>query len=35
MAAAILFGYTAIGLLDSYVVTTMWYQDHMNKRSLQ
>ena len=26
MAGAILFGYAAIGLLDAYVVTTMWYQ---------
>ena len=26
MAGAILFGYVAIGILDSYVVTTVWYQ---------
>lgn len=26
MAGAILFGYTAIGLLDGYVMTTTWYQ---------
>lgn len=35
MAGAILFGYTAIGLLDSYVVTTMWYQDHISKHTVQ
>ena len=35
MAGAILFGYTAIGLLDSYVMTTMWYQDRIIKHSLQ
>lgn len=35
MAGAILFGYTTIGLLDSYVVTTMWYQEHISKHSLQ
>jgi Putative Ig domain len=27
MAGAILFGYTAVGLLDGYVVTTTWYQN--------
>lgn len=27
MAGAILFGYTAIGLLDGYVMTTTWYQN--------
>jgi len=26
MAGAILFGYVAIGILDAYVVTTVWYQ---------
>ena len=26
MAGAILFGYTAIGLLDGYLMTTTWYQ---------
>jgi len=25
-AGTIIFGYAAIGLLDGYVVTTMWYQ---------
>lgn len=27
MAGAILFGYTAVGLLDGYVMTTVWYQN--------
>lgn len=27
MAGAILFGYTALGLLDGYVMTTTWYQN--------
>ena len=31
MAGAILFGYAAIGLLDAYVVTTMWYQEKLEK----
>lgn len=35
MAGAILFGYTAIGLLNSYVITTMWYQDRLIKHSVQ
>lgn len=35
MAGAILFGYTAIGLLDSYVMTTMWYQNRIIKHSAQ
>jgi Putative Ig domain len=35
MAGAILVGFTTVGLLDSYVVTTMWYQDHLIKHSLQ
>lgn len=26
MAGAILFGYVAIGLLNAYVVTAVWYQ---------
>jgi hypothetical protein len=33
MAGAILFGYAAIGLLDAYVVTTMWYQQKLAKLS--
>lgn len=31
-AGAILFGYAAIGLLDAYVVTTMWYQQKLEKQ---
>lgn len=31
MAGAIIFGYTAIGLLGGYVVTTMWYQRRLAK----
>jgi hypothetical protein len=31
MAGAILFGYAVIGLLDAYVVTTMWYQQRLEK----
>jgi hypothetical protein len=33
MAGAILFGYAAIGLLDAYVVTTMWYQQELEKQA--
>jgi hypothetical protein len=33
MAGAILFGYVAIGLLDAYVVTTMWYQQKLEKQA--
>jgi hypothetical protein len=29
MAGAILFGYVAIGMLDAYVVTTVWYQNKL------
>ena len=29
MAAGILFGYVVIGLLDAYVVTTVWYQNKL------
>jgi hypothetical protein len=29
MAGTILFGYTAVGILDAYVVTTMWYQNRL------
>ena len=29
MAGSILFGYAVIGLLDAYVVTTMWYQNKL------
>jgi len=29
MAGAILFGYAAIGLLNAYVVTTVWYQQKL------
>jgi hypothetical protein len=29
MAGAILFGYAVIGLLDGYVVTTVWYQNKL------
>jgi hypothetical protein len=31
MAGAILFGYAAIGLLNAYVVTTVWYQQKLAK----
>jgi hypothetical protein len=31
MAGAILFGYAAFGLLDAYVVTTMWYRQKLEK----
>jgi hypothetical protein len=31
-AGTILFGYVAIGLLDGYVVTTMWYQKRLAQR---
>jgi Putative Ig domain len=31
MAGSILIGYVAIGLLDSYVVTTLWYQNRLGK----
>lgn len=31
MAGAILFGYVAIGMLDAYVVTTVWYQNRLSK----
>jgi len=30
-AGAILFGYGAIGFLDGYFVTTLWYQKELNK----
>ena len=33
MAGSILFGYAAIGLLDAYVVTTMWYQQKLEKQA--
>ena len=33
MAGAILFGYAAIGLLDAYLVTTMWYQQKLEKQA--
>lgn len=33
-AGAIIFGYTAIGLLDGYVVTTMWYQKRLDSLNL-
>jgi hypothetical protein len=29
MAGSILFGYAVIGMLDTYVVTTMWYQNKL------
>lgn len=29
MAGTILFGYAAVGMLDAYVVTTMWYQNKL------
>lgn len=29
MAGSILFGYAAVGILDAYVVTTMWYQNKL------
>jgi hypothetical protein len=35
MAGAILFGYTAIGLLDGYVITTTRYQNWMIRHSGQ
>lgn len=31
MAGAILIGYVAIGVLDSYVVTTVWYQNRLGR----
>lgn len=31
IAGAILIGYVAIGMLDSYVVTTVWYQNRLGK----
>ncbi|GEM_PF-3052493 len=31
MAGSILFGYLAIGMLDAYVVTTVWYQNILDK----
>jgi hypothetical protein len=31
MAGSILFGYTVIGLLDAYVVTTVWYQNKLEE----
>lgn len=31
MAGSILFGYLVIGMLDSYVVTTMWYQNKLEE----
>jgi len=31
LAGGILIGYVAIGLLDSYVVTTLWYQNKLGK----
>lgn len=34
MAGAILFGYTAIGMLDGYVMTTMWYQNWIIRHSM-
>jgi hypothetical protein len=33
IAGTILFGYAAIGLLDAYVVTTMWYQQKLEKQA--
>jgi hypothetical protein len=33
-AGTILIGYVAIGLLDGYVVTTMWYQKKLSQQSL-
>jgi hypothetical protein len=35
MAGAILFGYVAIGLLDGYVMTTLWYQNWLAKNTVQ
>lgn len=32
MAGTILFGYSAIGLLDAYVITTVWYQQKLEKQ---
>ncbi len=34
MAGTIIFGYVAIGLLDGYVVTTMWYQRRLARLTL-
>jgi hypothetical protein len=34
MAGAILFGYTAVGLLDGYLTTTTWYQTWINRHAL-
>jgi hypothetical protein len=31
LAGSILFGYAVIGLLDAYVVTTMWYQNRLEE----
>ena len=31
MAGSILFGYAVIGMLDSYVVTTVWYQNKLEE----
>jgi len=31
MAGSILFGYVVIGILDAYVVTTMWYQNKLEE----
>lgn len=31
MAGSILIGYVAIGMLDAYVVTTVWYQNKLSK----
>lgn len=31
IAGGILFGYVTIGLLDSYIVTTLWYQNRLGK----
>lgn len=33
MAGAILFGYTAVGLLDGYLTTTTWYQTWINRHA--
>jgi hypothetical protein len=34
MAGAIIAGYTAIGVLGGYVLTTMWYQEKLTQQSL-
>jgi hypothetical protein len=35
MAGSILFGYAVIGMLDAYVVTTMWYQNKLEEIELR